>query len=68
MSIKVECAVSVSEVDGTDVSLNSEQLKLIVRSHWNRDELVVVWIGGQEYTVTGRDLIVAIENAMRSNR
>lgn len=67
MSIKVECTVPVHELNGKDVSPGNEQPKIIVRSHWNRDRFVVLRIGDQEYTVTGRDIITAIENAMRSS-
>lgn len=66
MAIKVECAVQVLE--STEAQRGNEQPKITVRNHWNRDQLVVLRVGDQEYTVNGYDLIVAIQNAMRTRR
>ena len=68
MSIKVECTVQVLELGRKEIPPSNEQPKILVRNHWNRSQLVVLKIGDQDYTVNGRDLITAIENAMRSNQ
>ena len=39
-----------------------------VHSHWYDDKRVVVEVNGERYTVIGKDLITAIEDAMCVNR
>ena len=70
--IKVENIVNVYEVDGKEKSPHgADGQKLIVRSHWNRNEMVVLRLPGEgapEFTVTARDLQAAIVNATNTNR
>lgn len=44
---------------------DGEYHTLTVRNHWNRNDRVHLEIEGKDYIFIGRDLIVAIENAMR---
>lgn len=39
-----------------------------VHSHWNYNDLVELEVKGERYTVNGRDLITAVENAMKTHR
>ena len=65
--ISVECKVQVYESQNPP-STNKMPI-VTVRNHWNYTERVVIRIDdGTEVTVVGRDLITAIENAMRTNR
>lgn len=66
--IKVENFVECYEVEGKDVSLFRSP-KLIVRSHWNRNEMVVIETpDGTKYTVLIKDLNAAISNSGNSAR
>lgn len=61
--VEVESRVNVYEVDHTEPK-TLELPKLVVKSHWNYQDRVVLVIGGKSYTVVGHDLKLAIENAM----
>lgn len=65
MGIKVRCEVPVYEVNGEETKTLS-QPQLIVESHWNRSQMVVLTIGNEKVTVLGDDLVAAIQNAERS--
>lgn len=41
---------------------------ILVHSHWNDDNKVVIEIEGKDYCVSGRDTTHAIQNAMNTNR
>ena len=45
---------------------DANEPKILVSSHWNSQRLVVVEVDGKKYNVLGRDLITAVENAMRT--
>lgn len=64
--IKVTSIVPVYEVNGDNQVANPAPL--IVKSHWNDNMKVVVMVGETKLTVSARDLIAAIENAINSNR
>lgn len=63
--IKVSNTLTVYEVGGQETKVGSVP-KLEVRSHWNRQALIVLEIGGQSYTVAADDLTAAIRNATNS--
>ena len=60
--MKVKNEIHVYEVDGKDVSSPS-LVSLTVRSHWNRDSLVVFEFEGKSFTVSASSLEKAIKNA-----
>ncbi len=64
--IKVTNEIVIYEVDGRDDVLNDA--KLIVESHWNYNERIVLDYGGKKITVIASDLEKAISNAKNSNR
>lgn len=60
--IKVQSVMNIYEIDGKDTS-GLELPKLTVASHWNRNNFVVLEVGGKRYTVEASDLRAAIQNA-----
>ena len=65
--ISVECNVQVHQSQNPPST--NKMPSVTVRNHWNHNDRVVIRIDdGTEVTVIGRDLIAAIENAMRTNR
>lgn len=65
--IKVTNEVNVYEVDDKDVSIPAP--RILVKSHWNSDALVVlVTPGGERLTVAADDLRSAIDNATNTRR
>ena len=63
--LQIRQSVEVYEIDDEDVGIG-ENFYIGVDSHWNRDEMVVLKLGSKSYTVLGRDLKTAIDNAMNS--
>jgi len=59
--------VPVYEVDGQRVE-GIESPKFTVASHWNEESKVVLEFGGKSITVTARDLLAAVTNAVNNNR
>jgi hypothetical protein len=67
--IKVSSVVSCYEVDGKETSgMNAKRPELNVRSHWNRQEMVVLEIDGKAYTVLASDLKAAVDNATNTSK
>lgn len=64
MKVDMKAQVSVYEIDGEEHD-TVEGEKLIVRSHWNDDDMVVLEIGGKRLTVVGADLRSAIQRCSR---
>ena len=60
--IKVTNEVNVYEVNGSEPK-PGERPTVLVRSHWNRSNLVVLEIGDLRLAVTAADLQAAIRNA-----
>ncbi len=58
--ISVTSTLKAYEIDGKTAPIDATPIS--VKSHWNRDELVVLVIEGKEYTVLAKDLRAAIEN------
>lgn len=57
----VECKLDAYEVDGSDKFENGA---MTVKSHWNRDSMVVIRIGkGKPITVRADQLQRAVQNA-----
>lgn len=65
--IEVTCKVRIYDIGGK-ASVPANDSVLIVSSHWNQENMVVLRIGEKEYTVSKRDLEAAISNAVNSNR
>lgn len=63
MTIKVTCEVKVYELNDHE-SKPLDPLVVKVQSHWNYDDFVVLQVNDVRYTVSGRDLIRAVKNAM----
>lgn len=61
--VSVKCEVRTYEHDKNS---HSDGVKVVVESHWNSSELVVLTIGGERRTVVGSDLVAAIENCRRT--
>ena len=60
MAIKVTCEVQTYD--------NPAKLSIRVHSNWYDDKQVEIEVEGKRYTVMGKDLITAIEDAMCVNR
>ena len=58
MKIKIE--VNIYEIDGKDKRIPGA---IIVRSHWNRDNMIVLEADGTKYTVNASDLRKAIDRS-----
>jgi hypothetical protein len=57
------------EVNGNEANgLRSSKNLLRVESHWNRSEFVVLRYEEKNITVKASDLIVAINNATKTNK
>jgi hypothetical protein len=65
--IRVNNKVKVYEQDNVQLPVN-ENVELVVESHWNRDDCVVLIVDGKKYTVIGKDLHAAIINAKNCAR
>ncbi len=62
--IKVSNEMTIYEIDGKEVGgLLAVENTLTVRSHWNRNALVVLEYGGRRLAVSADDLQRAIRNA-----
>jgi hypothetical protein len=66
--IKVQCLVTIYEIDGRDFPGAPEEHQITVRSHWNRDAFIELEIEGKRYTVVASDLEAAITNAHNTAR
>jgi len=66
--IEVTNKVTIYETDGVETTGKKEYME--VRSHWNKNQMVVLNLGDIEgatsLTVVGEQLIRAINNAMNS--
>lgn len=69
MTITVTNEVDIVEIDGKDIPPVGKRQKLIVKSHWNRNELVILTVDGNTtFTVNGKDLCEATKNAQNIAR
>ena len=62
-NIKVRCEIKIYELNGEEIEAG-KTLKMNIVSHWNRSNLVTIEIGGNKYTVSGHNVIAAVENSM----
>lgn len=58
--ISVRCSLQTKEADPGVVD---EGMTVLVLSHWNRPQLVVLEIGGSKWVVSASELIAAVKNA-----
>ena len=63
--IKVINEVKIYEINNKEV--DTLKNTLIVESHWNRDDYVVLKFDDKEITVSARDLKYALDNATNTN-
>jgi len=63
--VKVQQTIEVYEVNGVDVPIG-QKVELGIDSHWPLSQRIVLNIRGVKYTVIGRDLITAVQNAMNT--
>ena len=65
MTIKVNNEIEVYEVNGEEKKgLRSDRPCLKVKSHWNRNEFIILQFDdGNNYTVLAKELEAAISNA-----
>ena len=64
--IKIKQEIHVYYLDGDETFVSGPIVQ--INSHWNRNEIVEIEVGGHRYGVNGDDLLVAIKNAMNTNR
>jgi len=63
--MKVTTEIYFLEVDGKKVEgTRRYQEKAIVKSHWDNVDLVILEIGGKEYTLNANQLKRAINNSI----
>jgi len=55
--MEIEAAVDLIEIDGKAAPIDGP--KLVLRSHWNHDEWVVLEFAGKKITVKSSDLDTA---------
>ena len=60
--MKITVNLNVYELDN-ESDLIADRPDFAIKSHWNRDKMVDVIVGGHRYTLFARDLISAIERA-----
>lgn len=65
--MKVTNELKLYEMDGVEAKAIDGPV-LLVRSHWVRREMVVLIVGGHEYTVARSELAAAIGNATNTGR
>lgn len=66
--VEVHQKIEALHVGGADEGTKSER-PLVVRSHWNRDDLVILRLGdGEEIAVRAKELRAAVENATNTAR
>jgi hypothetical protein len=59
--MKVSQELNVYEIDGVKTDIHKQLL--IVKSHWNFTDRVILMFGGREITVLSSELQKAIKNA-----
>jgi len=62
MGIAVKNEIKCYEKNGIELSVDREII--IVESHWNYSDRVVLCVGETKYTLLGQDLRRAIDNAL----
>ena len=64
-TLKTETKVEIHEKDGADIAIGAESEYLLVESHWNYGDRIVLRFShfARNITVTASDLKRAIENA-----
>jgi hypothetical protein len=63
--IDVKQKIKVYEVNDEEVKLGKD-INMTVDSHRNDNDMVIVRVGRNRYTVDGDDLLTAIKNAMNT--
>jgi endonuclease V-like protein UPF0215 family len=63
--IKITQEIKIYEVDDKEVPVGQD-FTLGILSHWNWNDHVIIVSNGKKVTVSGTDLIRAIQNAMNT--
>ena len=58
--VKTRAEVHVYEFGGHEIRPGEEVRTVAIKTHWVRDERVVLAIGDDEYTVVASDLVLAV--------
>ena len=66
--LKIKNEIECYEKDGAEIQAGQDSPILIVESHWNRADFVVVKFGKTELTVAADELMAAIKNAINTAR
>lgn len=66
--MRVVSEIDIVEVDGREPGrpVGQKAPTMIVRSHWNKEGLVVLEVGDLKVTVSGSDLLRSVMNARNS--
>ena len=62
--LKVTNALDVYEIDGQRPESGKARPTLDIMSHWVDHYMVVLVVDGHAYKVHGKELVLAVENAM----
>lgn len=69
MGIKVGSEIEIYEVDGKETpALSSKRPHVVIESHWNRNEMIVMTVDEKKYTIVARDLVCAVANATNTGK
>ena len=60
--MKIEIEVAVYEIDGKECAYPAPSV--IVRSHWNRDNMIILEMGDCNFTIAEDDIIKAIKRCV----
>lgn len=63
--IEINQKIRVYERNGKEVTSPTEET-IGINAHWNDDNMVILVINDQSYTVAGNDVLTAVANAMNS--
>ena len=61
--IEVECKVKV--YNDNEFTKNSIE-QILIKSHWNRNEIIKIIVDDKQVEVSGHELITAIQNCMNA--
>lgn len=64
--MKVTTEIRVYEIN--EVDTGTEEVSILIESHWNLTDRVILRIGNTNYTVIAEDLIMAIKNAQNHKK
>lgn len=63
--VKTQSIVKVYEFLGKEIKPGGEVRPVKIRTHWTRDDMVVLCVGNDHYTILASDLVLAIKRCSR---